>query len=96
VIIHAPEHLAKGRHPVRWHDPISAEDELMAQLLCASPRSAMRVLAAFRLAIGRARSIPQLVAELDELAVWLGGHGDGEACAALLNVCDAIRDEVAR
>jgi hypothetical protein len=88
--------------PVRWHDPVeNLGGALSAELVLLSPATCRRVLDAMGACLG------DDVAELDEaltrmcvIAIRYGqgtalgceGMPDGETCAALLDVCDVIRE----
>jgi hypothetical protein len=77
---------------VRWPDGIAPSDEMVAQVMLASPRTARRIRETLRTLIGRAEGLDQLVDELDVLAIRFGQDDDGETAAALLSIGDAIRD----
>jgi hypothetical protein len=86
------EELLSGLPPIRWPDTCTPADEIVAQVLLASPQSSRRIRLAVHMLVTRAASIDQLVSELDVLAIRFGQDGDGETCAALLDVCDRIRE----
>jgi hypothetical protein len=88
--------------PVRWHDPIvDLDSALCGELVLRSPRSCGRVLAAMRACFGDdAVGLDDALTRLAVVAIRYGqgvmpeceGEPDGETCAALLDVCDVIRE----
>jgi hypothetical protein len=87
----AVEELLDGR-AVRWPDGIAPSDEVVAQVMLASPRTARRIRETVRTLVERAAGLDQLVDELDVLAIRFGQDDDGETAAALLSIGDALRE----
>jgi hypothetical protein len=88
----AIEELLAG-NIVRWPDaPALPVDEVIAQILLASPSSGRRILETVHVLVERAEGLEQLVTELDAVAIRFGMDADGETAAALLDVSDRIRE----
>jgi hypothetical protein len=83
--------LLDGR-AVRWPDGIAPADEVVAQIVLASPTAARRIRETVAALVERAGGLEQLVTDLDVVAIRFGQDGDGETCAALLSIGDAIRE----
>jgi hypothetical protein len=80
-----------GLGPVRWPDPITPIEELIAQLVMASPRAGRRIAASVRVLLAHNHGgLDQLISDLDFLAIQWGQHDDGEVCAALLLISDRL------
>jgi hypothetical protein len=77
-------------------DTLPPEVALMATLLPEQSRTERRVRVALHLVLEHALDLAQLVRELDALAIWLCAHDDSPTGTALLNLCDAIREDVTR
>jgi hypothetical protein len=77
---------------IRWPDPPDVHAELVAILLTASPPTVERVVGTLRILVDGADTLTQLVDALDVIAIRFGQDGDGETCAALLDVSDRLRE----
>jgi hypothetical protein len=86
------EELLAGLPPIRWPDPITPAEEMLAAVVIASPEAGERIVVAMHVLLHRAVNLDQLVGELDREAIRFGQSGDGETCAALLDICDRIRE----
>jgi hypothetical protein len=78
---------------VAWPDvPPTPADELTWCVLFAPPRARPRILGAVRDVFGAAESLWDALVRLDVVALRAGQDGDGETCAALLDLGTALRD----
>jgi hypothetical protein len=76
---------------------LDAVDEisLIGTILPESARPERRARICLHVVLERARTVAQLLADLDALAIWLCAHDDAETGSAVLALGDSIRDEVA-
>jgi hypothetical protein len=78
---------------VAWPDELPTPvDELTWCALFASPRARLRILEVVRDVFGAAVSLCAALVRLDVLALRFGQDGDGEVCAALLDLGTALRN----
>jgi len=78
--------------PVRWPDPPDVDAEYVAAVLTSSPEAGQRIRATVETLAASAGGLGDFVAALDAVAVRFGQAGDGETCAALLDLSTVIRD----
>jgi hypothetical protein len=72
----------------------SPEVQLIGAILPEGSPAARRARIGLHLCLERARTVRQLLSELDSLAIHLCGHGDPETGGMLLAMADSIREEV--
>jgi hypothetical protein len=87
----AVEELLAGS-AVRWPDPPDVHAELVAVLLLASPETAARVVATLQVLLEQAEGLGEFLDHVDAVAIRFGQDGDGETCAALLDIGDRLRE----
>jgi hypothetical protein len=80
--------------PIRWPDPIGAEDELTAIAVVASPEAARCFAAMMRVVLEHAESLEDVARLAYEAGAYAGGRGAGEVAAMLWDAADAVRAEV--
>jgi hypothetical protein len=78
--------------PVRWPDPPDVDAELVAAVLTSSPEAGQRIRVAVETLLESAGGLGEFVAALDAVAIRFGQAGDGETCAALLDLSTVIRE----
>jgi hypothetical protein len=84
--------LPRVDQPIRWPDPPDIDAEYVCALLMASSGTSERIKATVEVLLEHCSTLHELVDELDDVAIRFGKDGDGETCAALLDLGGVIRD----
>jgi hypothetical protein len=95
-LLQALRDLPPVEQPIRWPDPIAAEDELTAIALVASPQAARAFAAMVRVVLEHADSLDDVARLLYEAGAYAGGRGAAEVAGMCWDAADAVRAEVER